>query len=92
MTAEIPELRCSIGHLSPLGPDFRAPIAHSLKLLDAPHGRCVDWLSDLNWLQPRREFVRRGSAPVTLAVVVGSYTCDGRHILGHAEGLIVRAG
>ena len=71
-------------------PDSREPIAGSLDLLDALHGRWVGLLRGLSWDQLRREFVHPESGPATLAVTVGSYAWHGRHHLAHIERLIQR--
>ena len=71
-------------------PDSKGPIAGSLDLLDALHGRWVSLLRSLSWAQLRREFVHPESGPATLAVTVGSYAWHGRHHLAHIERLIQR--
>ena len=73
-------------------PDSRAPIAGSLDLLDALHGRWVSLLRGLSQAQLQREFVHPESGPATLAVTVGSYAWHGRHHLAHIERLIEREG
>ena len=73
-------------------PDSRAPIAGSLDLLDALHGRWLSLLRGLSRAQLQREFVHPESGPATLAVTVGSYAWHGRHHLAHIERLIEREG
>ena len=73
-------------------PDSRDPIAGSLDLLDALHGRWLSLLRGLSRAQLQREFVHPESGPATLAVTVGSYAWHGRHHLAHIERLIEREG
>ena len=73
-------------------PDSGEPIAGSLDLLDALHGRWVSLLRGLSRAQLQREFVHPESGPATLAATVGSYAWHGRHHLAHIERLIEREG
>lgn len=73
-------------------PDSREPIAVSLDLLDALHGRWVSLLRGLSRTQLQREFVHPESGPATLAVTVGSYAWHGRHHQAHVKRLIEREG
>ena len=73
-------------------PDYRAPVAHALDLLDALHRRWVGLLRSLDWPQWQRVFVHPESGPATLAVTVGSCAWHGRHHLAHVERLIAREG
>lgn len=73
-------------------PDCREPVAPSLDLLDALHGRWASLLRGLDWPQLQREFVHPDSGPATLAVTVGSYAWHGRHHLAHVDRLIERQG
>ena len=73
-------------------PDYRAPVAHSLDLLDALHRRWANLLRSLDWPQWQRAFVHPESGPATLAVTVGSYAWHGRHHLAHIDRLIAREG
>ena len=84
---------CQVGaDRGPALPDYRAPVAHALDLLDALHRRWVGLLRSLDWPQWQRVFVHPESGPATLAVTVGSYAWHGRHHLAHVERLIAREG
>ena len=71
-------------------PDSKDPVASSLDLLTALHGRWVDLLRSLSWAQLQREFVHPESGASRLAVTVGAYAWHGRHHLAHIERLMER--
>ena len=73
-------------------PDYRGPIADSLDMLEALHGRWTSLLRDLRWPELQREFVHPESGSSTLAVTVGAYAWHGRHHLAHIERLVEREG
>ncbi len=68
------------------------PIAVSLDLLDALHGRWGALLRALDETALAREFVHPESGPVRLDVNIGIYAWHGRHHLAHITRLADREG